>query len=87
MAPVQEIKLQWDDPNDSPDQGPRLFDSMFSIVQAAYHFRGGKDSSLPGAARIAGDGRADAHVAIDASGELYFFSKSDGMLRVVVGAK
>ena len=87
MATVHAIKLRWDDPNDKPDQGPRLFDSMFDIVEAAYHFRGGKDANLPGAARVAGEGRADAHVAMDASGELYVFSKSDGMLRVVVGAR
>ena len=87
MATVHAIKLRWDDPNDKPDQGPRLFDSMFDIVEAAYHFRGGKDANLPGAARVAGEGRADAHVAMDASGELYVFSKSDGVLRVVVGAR
>jgi hypothetical protein len=58
---------------------------MFPIAQAAYHFRGGKASNLPGRALVSGDGRADAHVALDASGELYIFSKTDGMIRLVVG--
>jgi hypothetical protein len=35
---------------------------------------------------VSGDGRADAHVAVDAAGELYIFSKTDGMIRAVVGA-
>ena len=42
--------------------------------------------NLPGRATVSGDGRADAHVAVDAAGELYIFSKTDGMLRVVVAA-
>lgn len=87
MAPVHPVTLRWDDPHDNPDAGPRVYETMFEIVQAAYHFRGGKDPNLPGAARVAGEGRADAHMAVDSAGELYIFSKSDGMLRVVVGSK
>jgi hypothetical protein len=76
--------LRWDDPNDSPDVGPQLFDSMFPIAEAAYHHRGGMSTRLPGRALVSGDGRADAHVAVDAAGELYIFTKTDGVLRRVV---
>ena len=31
-------------------------------------------------------GRADVRLAVDASGELYLHSKSDGMIRKVTGA-
>jgi hypothetical protein len=86
MAAMHEIRLQWDDPNDKPDAGKRRFATMFPIAEAAYRFRGGKDPNLPGRATVSGDGRADAHVAVDAAGELYIFSKTDGMIRAVVGA-
>ncbi|HYU78361.1 MAG TPA: PQQ-dependent sugar dehydrogenase [Vicinamibacterales bacterium] len=87
MAALRPIKIRWDDPNDSPDAGVRTYDSMYPIAQAAYHFRGGKDPNLPGRATISGDGRADAHVAMDAAGELYIFSKTDGVLRRVIALK
>jgi len=58
---------------------------MFPIAEAAYHFRGGKSVHLPGMALISKDGRADAHVAVDAAGELYVFTKTDGTLRAVTG--
>lgn len=86
LAALHEIKLWWDDPHDAPDGGRRLYDTMFPIAEAAYHFRGGRSARLPGIALISGDGRADAHVAIDAAGELYIFTKTDGTLRVVSGA-
>ena len=56
---------------------------MFPIAKAAYHARGGKAAILPGRALVSGEGRADAHVAVDGSGELYIFSKTDGVLRMV----
>jgi hypothetical protein len=76
MAPMHEIHLRWN---------REVFPSMYPIVQIAYHKRGGKDPDLPGRATVSGAGRADAHVAIDADGELYIFSKSDGMIRQVIG--
>jgi len=60
---------------------------MFPIAEAAYHFRGGKVANLPGRSTVSGDGRADVHVAVDAAGEVFSFSKSDGMIRIVTGAK
>jgi hypothetical protein len=60
---------------------------MFPIAQAAYQARGGKDPDLPGRATVSGEGRADARFAIDEAGELYFYSKTDGMIRSVISAK
>jgi hypothetical protein len=82
---MHEVTIVWDDPHDAPDAGKRTFDTMFPIAQSAYHFRGGKATTLPGRAFVSGDGREDAHVAVDGAGELYIFSKTDGMIRIVVG--
>jgi Glucose / Sorbosone dehydrogenase len=83
MAVKHEIRLRWNDPHGAPDGGSRLYDTMFPIAEAAYHFRGGKSEHLPGIALVSGNGRADAHVAVDGAGELYIFTKTDGVLRVV----
>ena len=87
MAPMHEIHVRWDDPNDTPDAGAKVYPTMFPIVEAGYHPRGGKDPDLPGRSTVSGDGRADAQFAVDAAGELYIFSKSDGMIRIVVGSR
>jgi hypothetical protein len=58
---------------------------MAPITEIAYHARGGKEPGLPGRAVISG-GRSDIHFCMDNEGELYILSKSDGMIRVVVGA-
>jgi hypothetical protein len=63
----------------------KVYDTMFPVAEIAYHARGGKSPHLPGRGAISGDGRADAHVAVDAAGELYIFTKTDGMIRHVVG--
>jgi hypothetical protein len=86
MAAMHAIKILWDDPGDAPDAGKRVFDTMFPIVKAAYHARGGQAPELPGRGLVSGDGRADVHVAVDGAGELYFFSKTDGIIRAVIEA-
>jgi hypothetical protein len=86
MASMHEIHVRWNNPNDSPDRGATVFPTMYPVAEAAYHFRGGKDPNLPGRAMVSGDGRADAQFAVDASGELYLFSKTDGMIRAVVAS-
>ena len=60
---------------------------MFPIVELAYHARGGKDPDLPGRSTVSGAGRADIRFALDADGELYIFSKSDGVIRAVTGVR
>src|SRR5207249_4009571 len=77
LAPIHEIKILWNQ---------KVYDTMFPIAQAAYKSRGGKDPDLPGRATVSGEGRADARFAIDAAGELYLYSKTDGMIRAVTGA-
>jgi Glucose / Sorbosone dehydrogenase len=84
MAEMHEIQFAWNDPHDAPDAGPRVYPTFFPIAQAAYKFRGGNDPNLPGRATVSGDGRADAQFAVDSEGELYVFSKTDGMIRAVV---
>jgi hypothetical protein len=84
MAATHEVKLLWKDPGGGTAAAPRLFDTMFPIAVAAYHARGGKAATLPGRSLVSGDGRADVHVALDGAGELYIFSKADGMIRAVV---
>jgi glucose/sorbosone dehydrogenase len=61
------------------------YESMLPIVTDAYHARGGRNPVLNGHNAASGDGRADLHIAIDAAGELYFFTKNDGMIRIVTG--
>ncbi len=85
-AAPQPITLNWDDPHDSPDQGPQEYERFFEIVEAAYDHRGGVDADLPGGATISGTGRADIRLAVDSEGELYVTSKSDGMIRRLMGA-
>ncbi len=77
LAPIHEVKILWN---------KQVYDTMFPIAQAAYHSRGGKDPDLPGRATISGEGRADARFAIDGAGELYIYSKTDGMIRAVIGS-
>jgi hypothetical protein len=78
LAERHELKIRWKD---------QVYDTMFPIAEIAYHERGGQAIHLPGRSLVSGDGRADAHVAVDAAGELYIFTKTDGMLRAVVGAQ
>jgi hypothetical protein len=77
MARLHELKIRWNG---------QTYATMFAIVEAAYHARGGKDPNLPGTSTVSGDGRADIRFAIDAAGELYILSKSDGVIRAVVAA-
>src|SRR3954463_13518291 len=78
MAERREIRISWQKQD---------YDTMFPIAQAAYHARGGKLPILPGRALVSGDGRADANLAVDAAGELYVFTKTDGMIRAIVAAR
>jgi hypothetical protein len=86
-AAIHEVKLRWNDPHDSPDAGSKVYDSAYPIVEAAYHARGGKSPRLQGPPGLIMGGRADIRFSIDANGELYLYSKADGVIRAVVGAK
>ena len=78
MAQMHEVKLYWND---------QIHDTFTSIAQAAYQARGGKDPDLPGRGTVSGSRRADARFALDAAGELFVYSKTDGMIRQVVSVK
>jgi len=76
MAEKHDVQISWND---------KTYRAMAPINEIAYHARGGKAEHLPGADRVPG-GRSDLRLAMDAAGELYVMTKSDGMVRAVVGA-
>src|SRR5581483_4371578 len=76
MAAMHPVKIQW--------KG-EVYPRMAPINEVAYHARGGKAEHLPGAGRVPG-GRSDIRIGMDAAGELYIMSKSDGVIRMVTGA-
>ena len=55
------------------------------LVEETFRARGGRGDALPGAAGVSGRGRVDVRFAVDNAGELYLLTKSDGMIRQVVG--
>jgi mono/diheme cytochrome c family protein len=57
------------------------------LAEDTYRARGGKGEALPGVGAISGRGRVDLRFAVDNDGELYILTKSDGMIRKVVGAR
>ncbi len=76
MATMHEVQIVWDG---------QQYNAMAPVTEKAYHARGGKAAGLPGQAVISG-GRSDIRFCMDREGELYILSKSDGMIRAVVGA-
>ncbi len=82
LAPMHPVKIRWTKPGGSSE----LYGSMSPITEVAYHARGGKAPGLPGVAIVAQEGRSDIHLWADPEGQLYILSKSDGMIRMVVGA-
>jgi hypothetical protein len=77
MAEMHPVKIAWNG---------EVYPRMTPINETAYHVRGGKAEHLPGAGRVPG-GRSDIRFGIDAAGELYVMSKSDGVIRAVVGVQ
>jgi mono/diheme cytochrome c family protein len=57
------------------------------LVEESFRARGGQGDALPGAAAVSGRGRVDVRFAEDSAGELYLLTKSDGMIRQVVGVR
>jgi hypothetical protein len=96
IAAIHSLKVLWDDPNDRFIEGVKEFSTiqsegavlgpMFQIIERTYEARGGLDPNLPGGADVTGpNGRADIRIQIDEAGELYILSKSDGMIRAIIG--
>lgn len=80
QAAFSPLHIAWDDPA-TPAEGPVTFTRLFDLVKITYRARGGTDADLPGGSTVSGTGRADIRLAMDAAGELFFFSKSDAMIR------
>jgi Glucose / Sorbosone dehydrogenase len=78
IAEMHEVKVRW---NGS------VHETFTPVAETAYQARGGKDPDLPGRGTVSGSRRADARFAVDAAGELYMYSKTDGMIRQVVAAE
>jgi hypothetical protein len=57
-----------------------------ALTEGTYCTRGGKGEALPGVGATAGRGRVDVRFAVDHQGEFYVLTKSDGMIKKVVGA-
>jgi uncharacterized Ntn-hydrolase superfamily protein len=76
MATMHEVTVRW--------KG-QSYDSMLPIVEKIYHERGGRNPVLNGHNVMSGNGRADARLAMDASGELFIYTKNDGMIRAITG--
>ena len=99
VAPIYELQLVYDHPNDSPDAGLSRW-RMFDLVAVTYTNRGGNPGiqRLPGTANSTaagktdingvpyGRGRVDLRLALGGDGEIYVISKSDGMIRRMTAA-
>jgi mono/diheme cytochrome c family protein len=57
------------------------------LTEEKFRDRGGQGQTLPGSGAVSGRGRVDLRFAMDNQGELYILTKSDGMIRKVIGAK
>ena len=79
---MHPLKIRWTKPGGSSE----VYGSMAPVTQLAYHARGGTAPGLPGFAKVPNGGRSDIHFWADSTGELFIISKSDGMIRSVVGA-
>lgn len=55
------------------------------LVETTFRARGGQGASIPGVGRVSGAGRVDVRLAEDNDGELYLLTKTDGVIRKVVG--
>ena len=98
VATTYELQIVHNHPNDNPDAGLKRW-RMFDICAVTYTNRGGNPGAqrLPGSSGTTaagmldidgvayGRGRADIRIAQDNDGELYITSKSDGMIRKLVG--
>jgi hypothetical protein len=76
------------------DEDPRTIAPLHEVdaglrrlVEATFRARGAQGATLPGTGVISGRGRVDMRFAEDNDGELYILTKSDGMIRQVVGFK
>ena len=73
---MYEVKIRWNN---------EIYDTMMPIVRSTFRARGSKAENMNGKGRVSGE-RADVRLAVDHAGEMYVYSKSDGMIRKIVAA-
>jgi hypothetical protein len=61
--------------------------NLRDLTDATYQARGGEGEALPGGGRVSGRGRVDVRFAVDDDGEVYVLTKSDGMIRRIIGVR
>jgi hypothetical protein len=84
VAAMHEISIRWRAPGASPDASTQVSPTMRPAIAAGYEARRRAVGDVDGG-RV--PGRADIRLGVDASGELYVLSKTDGMIRVVTNAE
>src|SRR4029450_9262722 len=62
VAPLHEVRVRW--------KGT-VYDSMFPVVESAYHERGGKSPKLPGRSELGFGGPADVGFSVFAAGGVW----------------
>jgi hypothetical protein len=80
MALMHELSIQWRAPDATPDAPAEVSPTMRPAIVAGYAARR-RAAGRPATGRV--PGRADIRLGLDASGELYILSKTDGMIRAV----
>lgn len=80
LAGFHEIRLRW---TRSGGSVPADYSNMREIAAAGFEARRAADPSASGAPVPS---RADLRLAVDADGELYVMTKTDGIIRAVVAA-
>lgn len=86
-ADVRDV-LSADDGNPTTVAPIQEFEpELRGLVEKTYRARGGRGDIIPGVGRISGVGRVDVRLAEDNDGELYLLTKTDGVIRKVVGVR
>lgn len=86
FADIADIRAADDDDPSTVATIHEVRTDLRALTEEAYRTRGGLGETLPGMGAVVGAGRVDLRFAIDNDGELYLLTKSDGMIRKVVGA-
>jgi acetolactate synthase regulatory subunit len=74
---MYEVKILWN---------KNVYETMLPVVRATFRQRGSKAENMNGRSKVSGSQRADVRLAVDQAGEMYVYSKSDGMIRRIVAA-
>ena len=86
LAQMHEVKIVWDDPQTRQVRGSRSTTRYFRSRRRPINRGAAKIRICPGAG-LCRARRADARFALDAAGELFVYSKTDGMIRAVTAVR